>query len=79
MSSNKEIYKRIKIAGLVFLIPFMLAAGPVAGFFIGDYIHKRFALGYYIIFIFITLGFIAGYLQTIKIIRLAAKVEKAPK
>ena len=76
MSLNKEVYKRIKIAGLVVFIPFMMATGPVAGFFVGDYLHKKFNLGVYVIFLAITIGFLSGFYETIKIIKLVTKVEK---
>jgi len=76
MSLNKEIYKRIKIAGLIIFIPIMMAAGPVAGFFLGNYLHKRFGIGHYVIFLAITIGFLSGFFETIKIIKLATKTEK---
>lgn len=76
MSLNKETYKRIKIAGLVFFMPFMLATGPVAGFFVGSYLHKRFGMGHYIIFIAITIGLLSGFMETIRIIKIMTKVEK---
>lgn len=76
MSLNKEVYKRIKIAGLIVFIPFMLATGPVAGFFVGDYLHKKFSLGVYVIFLAITIGFLSGFYETIRIIKLVTKVEK---
>lgn len=76
MSLNKETYKRIKIAGLVFFMPFMLAAGPVAGFFVGSYLHQRFAMGHYIIFTAITIGLLSSFMETVRIIKIITKAER---
>ena len=57
-------------------IPIMLATGPVAGFFAGNFLHKKFSLGHWVIFFAITVGFLSGFYETIKIIKLVTKVEK---
>lgn len=66
---KQEAYKRIKILGVVLFIPFAVGIGPLAGFFMGLYLAKKFSLGVYIIFICITLGFLSGVFETIKIIK----------
>ena len=66
---KQEVYKRIKILGVVLFIPFAVGIGPLAGFFMGLYLAEKFSLGVYIIFICITLGFLSGAFETIRIIR----------
>jgi MFS family permease len=76
MSDKKETYKRIKIAGLIFFIPFSTAIGPVIGYFVGDYLHKKFHFPLFVVFILIALGAISGFMETTRIIRLMTKIEK---
>jgi len=77
MANKKELYKRIKIAGMISYIPVVLAAPALAGFFLGDYLQKRFNLPFYFSIIFITLGFIIGIRESVRIIRTVLKIEKS--
>ena len=74
--ANKEFYKRIKIAGMVSYIPIMLAVGPFSGLFIGNYLRNKFKLPEYVLFISIGIGFAAGILEVIRIIRLVIRVNQ---
>jgi len=76
MSDKKELYKRIKIAGIISFIPFITAIGPVAGYFAGDYLHKKFHTPYFVVFILVALGAFSGFLETVRIIKLITKIEK---
>ena len=71
-----KVYKWIKIGGLLSFIPVIMAAGPVGGYFCGDYLQKRFGLPNYTSPIVITIGFIARARETIRIIKMALKTEK---
>ncbi|MFA5096037.1 MAG: AtpZ/AtpI family protein [Candidatus Omnitrophota bacterium] len=73
---SKEFYKRIKIAGLISYIPVMLAAPALAGFFLGDYLQRRFNLPFYVLIIFVFLGLIIGIRESIRIIRLVLRIEE---
>lgn len=73
---KEELYKRIKIGGAISFIPVILATGPLAGYFIGDYIQKKFGLPPYLTFIFAGLGFIGSITETINIIRFVLKMDK---
>ena len=57
-------------------IPFVLAAGPIAGYLAGEYLIKRFGLPPYISFIFAAAGFAASARETVRIIRIAIKTDK---
>lgn len=73
---EQEIYKRIKITGMVLFIPFAVAIGPLAGFFAGLYLTKKFSLGAYVVFICVTLGFLSGTFETIRIIKFIFRESK---
>lgn len=69
----KEFYKWIRLGGLLSFIPFVLAAGPLAGFFVGNYLIHRFDLPYIVVIICIGVGFLGSVRETIRIIRIALK------
>lgn len=75
INKKKIVYKWIRIAGLLSFIPFVLAAGPLGGYFLGSYLEKRFALPYYITLIFIAMGLIGSTFETVKIIRIVLRAE----
>jgi hypothetical protein len=74
--SNKEVYSRIRVLGVAMMIPVSIAVGPIVGFFSGRYFIERFSLPAYTLFIFITLGFLASVLETVRIIKFMFKEEK---
>lgn len=70
---DQETYKQIKMAGLVMFIPFAVAIGPLSGFFLGAYLIEKFSLGDYVLYICITLGFLSGVWETVRIVRFMCK------
>ena len=76
---KEELYRQIKISGMVFFIPLMLAVGPIGGFFIGEYLEKKFGFPRYAVLICITLGFAAGVFETVRIIKLVTRIDKKDK
>lgn len=75
MVDKTGLYKRIKIAGMISYIPVMLAAPALAGYFLGDYLEKRFNLPFYVSIFCIGLGITIGIMEAIRIIRLVLKIE----
>jgi len=73
---KEELYKKIKIGGMISFIPIILATGPLAGYFIGDYIEKRFDLPSYAAFICIGAGFAASILEVARIIRKVLSIDR---
>lgn len=71
-----DLYKWIKIGGLLSFLPFVLAAGPIAGFFLGSWLEKKFSLPAYVSIVFITIGFAASLRETIRIVKLALKTQE---
>jgi hypothetical protein len=73
---KKEAYKRIKVAGLLSFIPIILAAGPLGGYILGDFLEKRFHLPVYTQAICIALGIIGSVRETVRIIKIALRTER---
>jgi hypothetical protein len=76
VEKKPEVYKWIKIAGLVSFLPFVLVVGPVGGYFIGDYLQKRFSLNRYFTLIIIAVGFIFSLRETVRIIKLVIFIDR---
>jgi len=71
-----DIYKLIRITGMISFIPIILAAGPLSGYVAGDYLEKRFSLSPYVILICIGLGSIASIIEVVKIIKRVLQINK---
>lgn len=72
---NGDFYKRIRQFGMITTIPIMLAAGPLVGFFTGDFLDKKFKTAPIFLAAFSVLGFIAGAREAFRVIKMAAKEE----
>ncbi|MDP1854359.1 MAG: DUF456 domain-containing protein [Candidatus Omnitrophota bacterium] len=77
VDKKKEFYKQTKIAGVLLFLPFVLVAGPLAGNFLGEYLRNKFNLGQAVSVICITMGFVSSAVETIRLIRLAIKIDKS--
>ncbi len=71
-----DIFKGIKTVGFVSFIPFMLAAGPLSGYFVGTFLQKKFNLSYLVVLFGILFGFLAAVMEIIKILKAISKVNK---
>ena len=73
---HKDGYSSIREAGLLSTIPFLLAGGPVIGFFVGSFLDKRLGASPYLTIVFVVLGFVAGIREVYKVISLAMREER---
>ena len=73
---KEDLYKGIKIIGFVTFIPFMLAAGPLTGYFVGTFLREKFHLSFYSVILGVVLGFCVAISETVKILKAVAKVNK---
>jgi F0F1-type ATP synthase assembly protein I len=71
-----DFYKWIKIGGLLSFLPFVLVAGPMAGFFLGSYLERRFGLPAYTSIMLVAVGFAASVRETVRIVRLALRTQE---
>lgn len=76
MIVEKDFYRTIKIAGLASYIPFVLASGPIGGYFLGEYINRRFIPNRYTTSVFALIGLLAGLGETFRIIGVIIKLGK---
>ncbi len=73
-----EFYKLAKIWGLISFIPVVLAAGPIAGYFLGEYLERKFGFAPYISMSLVAIGFIAGAREVVRILKLIKKSDGEP-
>ncbi len=71
-----EFYRLAKIWGLVSFIPVVMAAGPIAGYFLGEYLEKKFGFAPYISMSLVAIGFVSGGIEVVKILRLINRSNK---
>jgi len=71
-----DLYKNIKLTGLILFIPFVLPSGPIAGYYCADFLVKKYGLPNYLYAVLVAIGLLASLLETIRIIKLAVKTTK---
>ena len=71
---KKEAYKRIKIAGMLSFIPFVLAAGVLAGYMAGDYLEKKLHGGPLVVSLGVAFGIAVSILEVVRIIKLTLTI-----
>jgi hypothetical protein len=77
-TDKKDLYKRIKIAGILSFIPFILLGGALFGYLMGSYLEKKIAASSFIIFpITVALGMLVSVIEVIRIIKLAVKISES--
>ncbi len=50
-------------------IPFILAASPIIGWLIGDWLDKKLGTEPYLMYLFVVIGFAAGFRELFRIIK----------
>ena len=73
---SEDIYRWIRTAGLLALIPIVLACGPLGGYLIADILIKKFNLPGSTTVICVILGFVASLRETIRIIKIALNTKE---
>ena len=71
MKSDKDRYTRVRQAGLLSTIPFLMAVPPIAGLLIGRYLDKKFNLQPVFTIVLLLLGFAAGVREVALVIKKA--------
>jgi hypothetical protein len=73
---REKFYKWVKIGGILSFIPFILAAGPFAGYVFGVYMEEKFGFPHYAMLISVTIGIAAGAFETARIIKMALRAQE---
>ena len=71
-----EFYRLTKIWGLLSFVPVVLAAGPLAGYFLGEFLEKKIGFAPYLSLVFMGLGFYTGVREIIKILKIINKDDR---
>lgn len=71
-----EFYRLAKVWGLISFIPAVLAAGPLAGYFLGDYLERKIGFAPYLSLLCLALGFVTSVREIIKILKLIHKTDE---
>lgn len=58
----------MKQLGVYITIPFVLALPPIFGWFIGSWLDKKLDTDPYLMYLFILLGFVAGFREFYRIL-----------
>lgn len=61
--------KNFKQFGVYITVPFVLAVPPVLGWLIGSWLDQTLATAPYLMYMFILLGFVAGFRELYRIIK----------
>ena len=73
---KEGFYKGVKTLGFVSFIPFILAAGPLTGYFIGTFLQKRLNLSSWAVLLAVAFGFLVAITEIVKILKAVARVNK---
>jgi hypothetical protein len=73
---KKRVYRWIKIGGLLSFLPFIMAAGPIGGYFIGDILEKKLGAPSWVTGLCIIIGFAGSAYETVKVIKVALQAEE---
>lgn len=66
---SEEDPKEIRRFGTFITIPFVLSVPPVLGWLIGDFLDKKLGTYPWLMYIFVFLGFFAGFREMYRIIK----------
>jgi F0F1-type ATP synthase assembly protein I len=71
--SPEKTGRWLRPIGLLTAIPFVLLFGPLIGYFIGDWLDKRFGTEPWLMTVFVVLGFVAAGREVWGLIRRASR------
>jgi len=76
VAKREEFYRWVKVVGFASFIPLTLVSGPLGGYFLGNYLEKRFSWGAHTTLILVLAGLVGSIFETIRIINAMIKVDK---
>ncbi len=79
LMDKNDLYKRIKIAGMISFIPVVLVGSVFSGYIGGVLLRDKFAIGDNAVLIGIGVGVAAGIFEVIRIIRKVLSIDNGPK
>ena len=76
MAAKKYVYSQVKQIGVLTAVPIILFAGPIAGYFIGDWIDRKFQFYPWGTILFLIFGFVASGREIFRLLKQILKEEK---
>lgn len=76
MAESADFYRLIKMFGVITLIPLVLLAGSLTGYWVGEFLMEKFNFGAPALMISLALGLLSGILEAIRLIRFLIKIDK---
>jgi len=73
-NQKADLYKQFKVASLLCLVPLILGAGPFSGFYLGQYVQKKFNLPSWVTSVLVVVGILAAAREAWRIIKIALRV-----
>jgi cyanate permease len=70
---SKERARLARQVGVLTALPFVMLAGPLAGYLAGSWLDRRFGTGNLLMIILIILGTVGAGRETFKLIQLASR------
>jgi F0F1-type ATP synthase assembly protein I len=70
---SRERARQARQVGILTAIPFILLAGPLAGYLAGSWLDRRFGTAPLILIVLILLGFVGAARETYRLIQLASR------
>ncbi len=70
---TNETYKWIRIGSILSFIPFVLAGGPLLGYFIGNYLVQRWHFSAIVLIVLILLGTFFSIKETWRLLQIVIK------
>ena len=78
MAEKKDaLYTQVKLIGALTAVPIILLIGPVAGYFIGDWIDRKFRFYPWGTVLFLVMGFAASGREIFRLFKQVLKEDKA--
>lgn len=75
MQERKFFYSQVRIFGASVFILLSLVTGPLAGYFAGDYLVKKFSWPGFVVFVLIGIGFLSSLFEVVRITKFLLKKE----
>lgn len=74
MAEKKDaFYTQVKQLGVLTTIPIILLAGPAIGFFLGNWIDRKFLIYPWVTILFVALGFMASGREITRLLKQITK------
>ena len=80
MAEQKNVfYTQVKQLGVLTTIPIILLVGPAIGYFLGNWIDRKFLIYPWVTILFVGLGFLASGREIVRLLKQVLKDSESKK